>query len=132
MGLPLTVPVAFLFTLAPDCQQAEYNGYDIQNCTWTWGYEPKGEIAYALRTSDLSYYVMSPEQFDSEYPPRPSTTTLTTTTAATSTSTAPPPDGTPLNWFVGMQDYEWEDLVENDGWSREVMERARKRIRLMK
>lgn len=126
MGLPVSVPAAILLLLAPDCQDSQYRGYDIKNCTWTWGYVPEGEIAYALKTSDLTYYLQTPAQFDASMPSPTSTMTTMTSTEA------PLPTETPLMWLQGMMDYEWEDLVENDGWDREVMERARKRIRLMK
>ena len=125
MGLPVSVPAAILYLLAPDCQDVQYRGYDIKNCTWTWGYVPEGEIAYALRTSDVSYYLQSPAQFDAQLPPPTTTSTMMSTTTAM-------PDETPLSWLQGMQDFEWESLVEDDGWDREVMERARKRIKLMK
>ena len=124
MGLPVSVPAAILLLLAPDCQDAQYRGYDIKNCTWTWGYVPQGEVAYALRTSELTYYLQTPAQFDAQLP-SPTTTMIPTTTLTD-------PDETPLSWLTNFQKDDWEWLVENDGWDREVMERARKRIKLMR
>ena len=76
MGIPHSVPSSGMSFLMPDAVSATYHGYDILNGTWKWGLHSEGERVYAVLIDPEMYRVVSPEDFDYEFPPLP-TPTLT-------------------------------------------------------
>jgi hypothetical protein len=92
MGLPVSIPKSVFPYLAPDFQPIMHNGYSILNGTWDHGYAPEGEPAYAILLNPSIYLVMSPEDFDHDYPPLLSSSSMAsmTDTPTPTTSEEPP------------------------------------------